>query len=121
MKHYLSPTGQLFAYESDGSQDELIPADFVPATDAQVHAIQNPVQPVYIAPLTPRQIRMALSRAGLRTTVEAAVTAGSQDLKDWWEWSQTFERLHPEVVAMGAALGQTDAAMDALWALGVTL
>lgn len=73
------------------------------------------------APLTPRQIRMALSRAGLRETVEGAVSAGDQDLKDWWEWSQTYERLHPAVVAMGAALGQTDEAMDALWALGATL
>ena len=42
MKHYLSPAGALFAYESDGSQDELIPADFVRATPEQVQAIQNP-------------------------------------------------------------------------------
>jgi hypothetical protein len=43
MKHYLSPAGQLFAYESNGSQDDLIPPDFVLATDSQVQAIQNPV------------------------------------------------------------------------------
>lgn len=46
MKHYISPAGSLFAYELDGSQDDLIPADFVLATDAQVQAIQNPPQPV---------------------------------------------------------------------------
>lgn len=45
MKHYLSPTGGLYAYEMDGSQDHLIPADFVAATDAQVQAIQHPQPP----------------------------------------------------------------------------
>lgn len=42
MKHYISPTGELFAYELDGSQDDLIPNDYTLATDAQVQAIQNP-------------------------------------------------------------------------------
>lgn len=42
MKHYLSPTGTLHAYELDGSQDEYIPDDFVLATPEQVQAIQNP-------------------------------------------------------------------------------
>jgi hypothetical protein len=42
MKHYFSPKNYLYAYPLDGSQDEHIPADFVPATDAQVQAIQNP-------------------------------------------------------------------------------
>jgi len=42
MKHYLSPTGMLWAYEPDGSQDHLIPDDFTPATAEQVQAIQNP-------------------------------------------------------------------------------
>ena len=42
MKHYLSPAGQLFAYSADGTQDHLIPAEYIPATDAQVQAIQNP-------------------------------------------------------------------------------
>ena len=121
MKHYLSPTGALYAYELDGSQDEYVPADFVLATPEQVQAIQNPPQPVYIADVSPRQIRMALSRAGLRSAVEAAVSAGDQDLKDWWEFSTTFERNNAQVVAMGAALGQSNVHLDALWQLGATL
>lgn len=32
MKLYKSPNDQVFAYEEDGSQDHLIPADFVPIT-----------------------------------------------------------------------------------------
>jgi len=121
MKYFLSPSGSLFAFESDGSQDNLIPSNYVLATDAQVRDIQNPHLTLAPADLTPRQIRMALTRAGLRATVEDAVASGGQELKDWWEWSQTFERNHPAVIQMGAALGQTPEQMDALWALGATL
>lgn len=121
MKYFISTSGQLHAYEADGSQDSLIPADFVAATDAQVQAIQNHPKVEFIAPLTPRQIRQALTRAGLRSMVEGAVASGNQDLKDWWEFSSSFERKHPEVVGMGQALGQSDAQLDALWALGATL
>ena len=44
MKYYLSPTSVLYAYELDGSQDNIIPADFIPATDAEVYAITHPAQ-----------------------------------------------------------------------------
>jgi hypothetical protein len=77
--------------------------------------------PVVIAPVSPRQIRMALTRTGLRSAVEDAVSNGSQDLKDWWEFSTVFERPNAEVVAMGAALGVSPEQLDALWQLAVTL
>jgi hypothetical protein len=35
MKHYLSPDNKVFAYETDGSQDHLIPNNYTPITDAQ--------------------------------------------------------------------------------------
>lgn len=74
-----------------------------------------------IQPISPRQIRMALTRAGLRPYVEAAVLAGDQDLKDWWEFSTSFERLNPQVIAMGSALEKTSEELDALWLLGASL
>lgn len=74
-----------------------------------------------IQPVSPRQIRQALSRANLRTAVEAAIASGDQDTKDWWEFATQFERKHPMVVAMGQALKQTDAQMDALWQLAASL
>lgn len=77
--------------------------------------------PPTIAPISPRQIRMALTRAGLRTAVESAVAAGDQDLKDWYEFSTTFERVNPQVVAMGTALGVSEQQLDDLWALGASL
>ena len=74
-----------------------------------------------VAPISPRQIRQALTRAGLRASVEAAVAAGDQDLKDWYEFSTAFERLNPQVVAMGEALSVSPASLDDLWALGASL
>jgi hypothetical protein len=38
MKLYKSPTGEIWAYESDGSQDHLIPSNFVPLTQAEIDA-----------------------------------------------------------------------------------
>lgn len=71
--------------------------------------------------ISPRQIRQALTLAGLRAGVESAVAAGGQDIKDWWEFSTAFERTNPQVIGMAAALGVTDAALDDLWKLGATL
>jgi len=71
--------------------------------------------------VSPRQIRQALTRAGLRVAVEAAVAAGDQDLNDWWEFSTNFERLNTQVQAMGTALGMTDLQLDDLWTLAGSL
>ena len=76
---------------------------------------------VIIQPVSPRQIRQALNAVGLRASVEAAIAAGDQNLKDWWEFSTAFERDHSAVVLMGHALEQTPEALDALWALGASL
>ena len=45
MKYFISPDGNVHAYESDGSQDHLIREHFVPATPEQVQTIQNPPPP----------------------------------------------------------------------------
>lgn len=81
----------------------------------------DPIPPAPIADISPRQIRMALTRAGLREAVEAAVAAGDQDLRDWYEFSTAFERNNEQVMVMGAALGVDDDQLDGLWALGATL
>ena len=70
---------------------------------------------------SPRQIRMALSRAGLRSQVEAAVAAGSQDMQDWYEFSTVFERDNSQVSAMGSALAVDAESLDNLWLLAATL
>ena len=77
--------------------------------------------PVVLPAVSPRQIRQALTLAGLRASVEAAVAAGDQNTTDWYEYSTSFERLNPQVTAMGIALAQTDKQLDDLWILGATL
>ena len=105
--------------DEDGISRSSMLAAAIPA-DALVEPADVPPPPP-IAPISPRQIRQALTRAGLRSYVEAAVTNGDQDLQDWWEFATAFERTNPQVVAMGVALGQTDEQMDALWVLGASL
>lgn len=83
----------------------------------------EPADPVItqIPPISPRQIRQALTALNFRTGVEAAVAAGDQNLKDWWEFSTSFERNHPEVIAMGTQLGVSPDQLDALWILAGAL
>lgn len=71
--------------------------------------------------VSPRQIRQALTRAGLRAGVEAAVAASDQDTKDWYEFATEFLRSHPEVQALGAVLGVTPRQLDDLWTLAGAL
>ena len=117
--NYKAPDNSLHFIEPEFAH--LLPIGCVPITDEEAEALRPVPPPPPIAPISPRQIRQALTRAGLRTAVEAAVAAGDQDLKDWYEFSTAFERLNPQVTAMGAALGQTSEQLDALWALGASL
>lgn len=60
---------------------------------------------------------------GLRQAVEDAVAAASQDIKDDWEYAPTIRRHSPTVTALSAALGLSDAQIDALFtqAAGLSL
>ncbi len=63
------------------------------------------------------QARAALSRAGLFTTVNAAISAFPVDdeRRLAWEDAQEFRRTSPTMLQMAAALGLNDAALDALF------
>jgi hypothetical protein len=76
-----------------------------------------PPEPPVVVPVSvsPRQIRQALTAAGLRADVEAAILEGDQDLKDWWEFATAFERNHPLVTSMAASLDVSDEQLDALF------
>lgn len=67
------------------------------------------------AAVSPRQIRQALTRFNVRAQVEAAVAAGDQDLKDWWEFATAVERNHPMVIGMAAGLGISETDLDAIF------
>jgi hypothetical protein len=65
--------------------------------------------------VSPVQLRLALSAAGLRTASEALVDAATPDVKDYWEYSVAYHRDHPLIVQFGAALGKTPEEIDAIF------
>jgi hypothetical protein len=71
--------------------------------------------------VTPRQIRQALTRAGLRASLETTISQSDQDTKDWYEFATEFRRDSPVVAAMGVVLGVSTADLDNLWILAGSL
>lgn len=119
---YYKDTNNELHWLDDSSFEHLLPQGSVQITNEEAAAIQEANKPTLtITRITPRQIRMALTQMGLRSQVEAAVAAGDQDLKDWYEFSTQFERNHPQVLAMATALNVTSQQLDSLWQLGSTL
>lgn len=49
MKTYKDTNNNLWAYELDGSQDHLIPADFIQVTEDEANVIRAEQQPPVIA------------------------------------------------------------------------
>lgn len=81
---------------------------------------QPAIEPTIV--LTPRQFRQALTRAGIRAAVDAAIAAGTdQDVKDWYAFADQFELGHPAVQATAAALGFSQAELKAVFELGASL
>ncbi len=91
----------------------------VPFTEAEIVAALHAKREAMI--VTPRQIRQALTIAGLRTSIEAAIDAADQSTKDWYEFATAFERLHPAVVSLAVALGVSDTQLDDLFTLAGSL
>lgn len=75
--------------------------------------------------VTMRQARLALLDQGLLSNVDAAIASLAEPQKSQvqieWEYSQTVERERPFVVLLGSALGLSDAELDDLFMLAVTL
>lgn len=91
--------------------------------DAAMTALTKPKSTTSVSP---RQIRQAMNRipyktGTLRDSVESAVQAGDQDIKDWWLYSTAFEKDNPQVKVMAQSLDVSSDEIDALWDLASTL
>lgn len=81
----------------------------------------------HMPPLTARQFRLGLVEAGISpstvTTTIAAMPAGPDRDKAQieWEYATTFNRMHPLIATVGAALGLSDVQIDAMWLASVSL
>ena len=80
-----------------------------------VQLADKPAQPV-----TPRQIRLALTQIGLRQAIEDWIQTQDITVKDNWDYALSFERNNPLILAAAAAMGKTEADVDALFALART-
>ena len=122
MKYYKNDTGDVFAYEADGSQDADILPGLRPMTAAEVHAHLNPPPAPAPVPqkITSAQGRLALYRAGLWPAVLTFV-AGIADPDEAFEadaalkYTTDWERSSPFLRRAALALGLDDAALDALF------
>ena len=64
--------------------------------------------------LTARQLRLGL--LDYQDQVEQIITdSNDRALQIEWEYATTFERLHPAIVSIGAALDLTPEQIDAMW------
>lgn len=93
------------------------------ATDEEVAAWQSASNAARLASIavSPWQIRKALNALGLRDSVEAAVAAGDQTVKDAWQYATEVRRDNPLVNGVATALGKTEAEIDELFLLAVAL
>lgn len=132
MTHYYSPhTGELINTNTPSdwmAVTEITPPVFDSAVEgcffregAWVIVVSEPPAPQHLA-CSAWQIRAALNQKGWRQDVETAIAASSNiTLKDAWQYNPQFHRNNPLVVNMGLALGKTEAEMNALFELAVTL
>lgn len=99
------------------------PAYRANASRNRVELKPSPPQTVDPIPqsVSPRQIRQAMTKVGMRAAVEGAVAAADQDTRDWYEFATEFRRDSPVVAMLAATLGVTDSQLDALWMLAGTL
>ena len=91
-------------------------------------AVLPPPAPPFLPAITARQLRLALLGLGLTgAQVEAQIAAMPGTPADReaamieWEYATTYQRDHPLVVALGAALGLTTAQIDDAWKEAATI
>jgi hypothetical protein len=75
MNYYKSPTDEIFAYEADGSQDDIIPSDYVLITEAEATEIIKEKEDEKFSSLTYAQKRM-LEYPSIGDQLDALYKAG---------------------------------------------
>lgn len=96
--------GYSFARDGDGKVQQVLDLEDAP-----------------LPPVTPRQIRLALSQIGVRQEIEDWVKAQDITVQDSWQYATEVTRDNPLVIAACEAVGKTDAELDAVFALARTL
>ena len=114
-------TNEVLGYSQEQIDQGYQDSTLVELTSVELEAHRAVSLNSTISPVTPRQMRQALTKMGLRDAVEAIVATAPQDLKDWWEYATSFEIDHPAVVAMANALTIRQSTLEELFALAHSL
>lgn len=92
--------------------------------DPGSHAFSTPNTPAPVpAIVTMAQARIALSRSGRLSDVDALITSTGGETKIWWDYATIVERANMLVATLGAALTPPLSSddIDALFRVAVTI
>ena len=122
MKYYKKGT-QVFAFELDGSQDNLITKDMITLVGAELELIINPPLAKIELIISPWQLRKALNQLGFRDTVENLVAASTtpKDIKDGWEFASEWKEFDPTLKTMATTLGLTTSDIHSIFVIASEL
>lgn len=73
------------------------------------------------AEVTSAQFRIALERAGITQAQVVAAIGLDGEGQTLWEYTPNLHRDHPMVISIGAAMGKTEAEIDAIFIEAATL
>lgn len=119
---YFKKNGEVFAFEADGSQDELITEAFVAMTAEEIAAHVNP--PVGTPQvITALQGLLAIDQAGLSASYDAWANDPARTFaqRAFLNKAQTWKRDDATLNAAATALGLTPAQVDSMFVMAATL
>ena len=126
MQNYKDSNNKLYALDSD-EFESLLPKGCVPITQTEADNMSKPKpltatqKRALLKPLSPAQVRLVLNQFGLLAQVESAVAAGDKTLQVEWEFRNEFARDNVTLLIMATALGMTEAQLDNMFEIGITL
>lgn len=131
MKYYKKPNGDVYAFESDGSQDSLITKDLVQMKDDEVDKHINPekyltaseryTQYIQSLPsLDRRQFKLGLLGKGVLSDLEGALEAITDDILKTtltieYTESTTFKRTSEHVKQLLALVAMQEQDINDMW------
>ena len=134
---YFKLNSEVYAFESDGSQDDYITKDMVRMTSSEVDKHLNPkkymtdeqLYDIYVKslkPLTRRQFKLTLLENNLLEQVETLINSVedvTQRTRLQIEYSEAteFQRTSNSVKYMCNLLGLTEEQINQMWEQGLTL
>jgi len=119
-----NPDASVVRITLDNGELWAVPADDDRLAGVTVAPFVAPPAP--LCPLSARQLRIALVRAGISAAMVEAAIGGmpaAQREKAFveWEYATEFERAHPLIVQVGASLGIDAPSIDNLWRAAMAL